>query len=879
MRNAARASRSGSRDAARAAIALLARLALLAAACGVAPTLPPRDDLLFLLTYARPYVAAAAGPCPCLFEAVLFVPWGSSVSVYLVDDDEYASLFRGGAAEAAAAEAGETYLPEPDNDDLVLAARVFETPVAPAATVGRFGSYVSGPRLAPARDGARFFFVAKPSPGFDIAAIQVAVQIRPVLSLRVPALEGPPVPLPPGLGPAELCPCTAYYDCGPSAGPCPFSVAPRGRADEPLERPGAALFLSGAPSGSRPALLATHLPGSEPCAPEIDLRAALLGTRPGVVLAPTQVPTGGGILALYGAGFGRDVEALEAVLVLPQRGADPEPLALRDDDPRALLDAAVALECRETFFVPDQAGVACTAPPGAGSAAGVALLFRGRPPVLGAFSYEPPRVDSVSEAPEAGGEVVLAGANFGPRGTPVQVRVGGLLCEGARVSRPHVEIRCTAPPGHGARLPLILQVSDQHVTLPVGFSYSPHPIPEGPGPPASARFAAASTCDPEPPPFARFLASLEGWRTLVVGCADSAPLAWAALSPSLAYLPRRALPGDLARALSEEAAPASDPRWAAVAAALALAQGADWLLAVDLASAGPGPFRPPVVLDLHRPAPRLAPLPAPAPWHGLARPPPPASRAPRGPPGDFVRLLDPSSDALPAALQVDAPCACDDSAESDPDAESAAGAPRSFFPAALAGPAFLPDARPAALLVHRAAASGLLWPSAEPSAPRWRALRSAWLQRLAHAAGLRTLLRPCSASPFPPHALNASSSSSSDLDAADRLHARLIANKALSDGADALDAAGWALALLARDGLAHRSAPRLWRAWAADLRRGGLAPPPLRPELEAPPAPPDRPPAVSFVAATRNDGYGGGLRRRFQAHTSSPFPSLCSALI
>ena len=78
-------------------------------------------------------------------------------------------------------------------------------------------------------------------------------------------------------------------------------------------------------------------------------------------------------------------------------------------------------------------------------------------------------IQSISSAPTAGGEVDIAGLNFGPAGTSAAIIIAGKSCS-SPVVQSHTLVSCTITSGTGANL--LLQLTVGSSTVQGYFSYA-----------------------------------------------------------------------------------------------------------------------------------------------------------------------------------------------------------------------------------------------------------------------------------------------------------------------------------------------------------------------------------------------------------------------
>jgi MYXO-CTERM domain-containing protein len=103
--------------------------------------------------------------------------------------------------------------------------------------------------------------------------------------------------------------------------------------------------------------------------------------------------------------------------------------------------------------------VRCTLPPGQGTGLAVVLSVGGQSSNTLSFAYDPPVITGLAPAagPTSGGALTIDGANFGVFGATVTI--DGVACP--VTSSSHTTIVCTAPPGVGLDLPVVVTVAGQ----------------------------------------------------------------------------------------------------------------------------------------------------------------------------------------------------------------------------------------------------------------------------------------------------------------------------------------------------------------------------------------------------------------------------------
>ncbi len=120
--------------------------------------------------------------------------------------------------------------------------------------------------------------------------------------------------------------------------------------------------------------------------------------------------------------------------------------------------------------------VRCTLPVGQGTAQPVVLTVGGQVSNTLFLSYDPPVITGLAPAsgPTSGGSLTIDGANFGAMGIfDATVTVGGVSCP--VTSATHTTIVCTAPPGVGVDLPVIVTLAGQS-SAPALFDHLPPAI-------------------------------------------------------------------------------------------------------------------------------------------------------------------------------------------------------------------------------------------------------------------------------------------------------------------------------------------------------------------------------------------------------------------
>lgn len=153
-------------------------------------------------------------------------------------------------------------------------------------------------------------------------------------------------------------------------------------------------------------------------------------------LAPHVLPTRGNVtLTLQGQHFGTDIAKVSVMV-----GAANCPLLepLSDNQIR------------------------CTAPPGVGTGNAVRAIVAGQSSNVLGVDYQAPVIQQVGPAalPTQGATTItLIGQNFGTTGASVSI--GGESCPLIESGQDHEMIRCSAPPGQGLDVPILLSVAGQ----------------------------------------------------------------------------------------------------------------------------------------------------------------------------------------------------------------------------------------------------------------------------------------------------------------------------------------------------------------------------------------------------------------------------------
>eukprot|EP00741_Cyanophora_paradoxa_P002498 tig00000076_g2422.t1 len=465
-------------------------------------------------------VIHSEGPCPCAISHLVLSK--TYVEVALHSDESYAALLRGadaGAGEAPPplerAEGGENYrrlapcagCPEGRRVHLVVRNIAH---IDNVVTVGaRVHSSVGGSWVIPPLSGAAVRF---PGPCPCRAAYSFSVADGgAVAALLVPdeLLERVAYPVSSPLELAEGLPYFSSHSLPDPSGQANGSV--------PFRRVGADA------DGGRAALVLFN-PTERPINASLSLLVAAVTDQPRVA-SVSHTPTEGGSLLVVGSGFGP--EGREGV----------------DEDEASLRVTVGGARCRRPLVRFPDYWLECWLPPGAGAGLPLTVSLGALTSAPAPFTFSPPTVESVDPIPAGGGPVTVRGANLGPAGTPLRLYVGPAECAAARVAEPHRAAACEAPPGAGAALPVYVNVSGllTRTGHAPSASYFPPPAPPPPPPPG------------EPAPWRIVLAGpgeeggegsgsgSDGWRTLLVDPASFPAAVAASADPSAPSFPRPGL--------------------------------------------------------------------------------------------------------------------------------------------------------------------------------------------------------------------------------------------------------------------------------------------------------------------------------------------------
>eukprot|EP00741_Cyanophora_paradoxa_P011936 tig00020572_g11534.t1 len=392
----------------------------------------------------KPVLVRTAGPCPFLVSYFVEAsPFSVRAALVLLSSGAYEKFV-----------AGRLRPDEPGQETVV---------VESSGTLARAEDF----RQAAVPDGEHLFVVLAPlATGY--LPVRVLVDIVPA--------DGGSVTLPPGqalvLSSARACPCAAanqlatdadpkdlvvaFLDddglaaalggsgagagtlaLAPVAGFFPSGAARSAAADVAAVRRVRERALKGAAGtvGQRMHAVLVNL-SPRPAAARVAL--AMAGSHPPEVEFATGAPTSGGPVAIVGRHFGSRQDLLGQITVGGRPCASPQLLL-----PGHLLR--------------------CDAAPGTGFALDVSVTVAGMSSGTTGrrcFWYDGPYVSNVTSAPRSGGTVTMRGGNLGAGGTGGEVAacIGGHPCANARVSVPHSEIVCEAPPGTGSGLDAVVCV-------------------------------------------------------------------------------------------------------------------------------------------------------------------------------------------------------------------------------------------------------------------------------------------------------------------------------------------------------------------------------------------------------------------------------------
>eukprot|EP00741_Cyanophora_paradoxa_P011944 tig00020572_g11541.t1 len=450
----------------------------------------------------KPVLVRTAGPCPCLVSYFVEAsPFSVRAALVLLSSGAYEKFV-----------AGQLRPDEPGQETVV---------VESSGTLARAEDF----RQAAVPDGEHLFVVLAPlATGY--IPVRVLVDIVPA--------DGGSVTLPPGqalvLSSARACPCAAANQLATDADPKDLVVAfldddglaaALGGSGGGAVAPVAGFFPSGA-AHSAPADAAAvrrvreralkgaagtvgqrmHvvLANLSPRPTAVQVALAMAGSHPPEVEFATGAPTSGGPVAIVGRHFGSRQDLLGQITIGGRPCASPQLLL-----PGHLLR--------------------CDAAPGTGFALDVSVTVAGMS--SGAtgrrrFWYDGPYVSNVTSAPPTGGTVTMRGGNLGAGGTGGEVAtwIGGRRCTNARVSVPHSEIVCEAPPGTGSGLDAVVRVGGRPADFDGAGAFAYGLYPPAKSAADGRRWAVLVSDDPAGDSTA---ASAAGWRARAVPRASSSP--------------------------------------------------------------------------------------------------------------------------------------------------------------------------------------------------------------------------------------------------------------------------------------------------------------------------------------------------------------------
>ena len=114
-----------------------------------------------------------------------------------------------------------------------------------------------------------------------------------------------------------------------------------------------------------------------------------------------------------------------------------------------------------------------TLPEGIGQDKAIQVMVNDRMSVLSpndsvTFSYDPPRISNIMpNNPDAiGSSIQFRGANFGPVGSPVDIRLSNVTCLGAQVRESHTLITCEMQPDYVGPKRIDMDVAERKVSFP-----------------------------------------------------------------------------------------------------------------------------------------------------------------------------------------------------------------------------------------------------------------------------------------------------------------------------------------------------------------------------------------------------------------------------
>eukprot|EP00741_Cyanophora_paradoxa_P022632 tig00021493_g21857.t1 len=681
------------------------------------------------------------------------------------------------------------------------------------------------------------------------------------------------------------CPCHLAYSFGTSPegpvavfvsdafnveraqGGLPLAYYEEGSVKAGAVRQGArGAVRAGAPAGEALYLVVKSL-AAVPL--RLEMRIAVRTAAEPEVALVAPAPTAGGTLQLYGIGLGpAELEPGEAREVSVGGAPCPAPAAPAP-----------------------HYSLACALPPGIGAGHEVLVRVFGRasrPSPRARFAYLPPEVAAVAAPPLEGGLLVAAGWNMGP------------TAPRAFVAAAHQTVACVAPPALSRR-PRSLQVEvGGQASAPFPFSYRDAgedralaslgeggaALPNAPGDrllsagdgtagAGAAEEAAAGPAEAEaeqpwavlgvdegtaPEALARWAAA----AVVAVACAPGLPAAILAAvprtPPSTSSTPPRA---PAARLRSAAAAVAALPELEAQAA------GAGWAVEALLPPRGPARRLLGILFAAQRGATAVLDVPDPAFYFGAPVPaaplPPPLPRPALGPPTAALHPAPAPAALVTASRLFPALSPARPPPRIPPLVRLRAPPPHRRAPLLLfPGPRARPEAAPGALYARDA-----LWAALPPPAPTPASPPPARPRPLppSHPPLWPTRLTAAAAAPAPARGGRRERRSCCWRRGAGRWRRR-----SRRGGSPRGRAAGALRSLAAAaEALAANASDPAWGTLPRASPPGAPTPPPAGPRkgprkggARGWPAP-----YLSIVVVTRNDDYGGGLRRRFQVFLNS----------